>query len=38
MAVRGTIGSGEGILILAKWCLTRERDKIHDNSKSYSGD
>jgi hypothetical protein len=37
-AIRGTVGSDEGILLLAKWCLTKGRDKIHNNSKSCGGD
>jgi hypothetical protein len=36
-AVEGTVGSGEGILLPAKWHLTRGRDKIHDNSMSCGG-
>jgi hypothetical protein len=35
--VRGTIGSSEGILLPAKWHLTRGRVKIHDNSRSCGG-
>jgi hypothetical protein len=37
-AVRGTIGSSKGILLQAKWNLTRGRDKIHDNSWSCGSD
>jgi hypothetical protein len=36
-AVRGTVDSGEGVLLPAKWRLTRGRDKIHDNSSSCGG-
>jgi hypothetical protein len=35
--VKGTVGSDEGVLLPAKWCLTRGRDKMHDNSRSYGG-
>jgi hypothetical protein len=31
MVVKDTIGSSEGILLLAKWHLTRVRAKIHNN-------
>jgi hypothetical protein len=34
VAVRGTVSSDEGVLLPAKWHLTRGRDKIHDNSRS----
>jgi hypothetical protein len=30
VAVRGTVGSGEGVLFLIKWRLTRKENKIHD--------
>jgi hypothetical protein len=33
-AVKGTVGSGEGVLFPVKWHLTRKEDKIHDNSRS----
>jgi hypothetical protein len=33
-AIRGTVGSGEGVILLAKWHLTRGTDKIHNNSRS----
>jgi hypothetical protein len=36
-AIRGTVDSGEGVLFIVKWHLTRERDKIHDNSRSCGG-
>jgi hypothetical protein len=36
-AVKGTVGSNEDVLFLAKWHQTRERDKIHDNSRSCGG-
>jgi hypothetical protein len=36
-AVKGTIGSGEGVLLTAKWRLTKGRDKIHNNSRSCGG-
>jgi hypothetical protein len=36
-AVKGTIGSGEGVLLTAKWHLTKGRDKIHNNSRSCGG-
>jgi hypothetical protein len=31
VVVRGTIGSVEGVLLPAKWCMTSGRDKIHDS-------
>jgi hypothetical protein len=31
--VRSTVAFGEGVLLPAKWRLTRRRDKIHDNSR-----
>jgi hypothetical protein len=34
VAVRGTAGSGEGILFPIKWRLTRKENKIHDNSRN----
>jgi hypothetical protein len=37
VAVRGTVSSGEGILFPAKWHLTRGKNKIHNNSRSYGG-
>jgi hypothetical protein len=33
-AVKGTVGSTEGILLLVKWRWTRKESKIHDNSRS----
>jgi hypothetical protein len=36
-AVRGTVGSGEGVLLPTNWLLTRGRDKIHDNPRSCDG-
>jgi hypothetical protein len=36
-AVRGTIGSGEGVLLPVKWRLTRGRDEIHDNFGGCGG-
>jgi hypothetical protein len=35
--VRGTTGSREGILFLAKWCLTKRRNKIHNNIGGCGG-
>jgi hypothetical protein len=37
VAVKGTVGFGEGILLPTKWCMTRGRDKIHDNSRRCGG-
>jgi hypothetical protein len=34
VAVRDTVSSGEEIHFLAKWHLTRKKNKIHDNSRS----
>jgi hypothetical protein len=36
-AVSDTVGSDEGVILLAKWLLIRGRDKIHDNSRSCAG-
>jgi hypothetical protein len=36
-AVRGTVGSGEDVLLPVKWCLTRKENKIHDNSRTCGG-
>jgi hypothetical protein len=36
-AVRGTIGSSEGVLLQAKWRLIRGSDKINNNSRSCGG-
>jgi hypothetical protein len=35
--VRDTVGSGEGVLLLVKWCLTKGRDEIHDNFGGCGG-
>jgi hypothetical protein len=37
MAVKGTIGSSEGILLPVKWHLARKENEIHDNSRSCGG-
>jgi hypothetical protein len=31
VAVRGTVGSSEGILFPARWRLTKRKNKIHNN-------
>jgi hypothetical protein len=36
-AIRDTIGSGEGVLLPAKWHLTKGRNDNHDNSRSCGG-
>jgi hypothetical protein len=35
--IRDTIGSGEGILLPAKWYLTWWKNKIHDNFGGCGG-
>jgi hypothetical protein len=37
VAVKGTVSFSEGILLPTKWCMTRGRDKIHDNSRRCGG-
>jgi hypothetical protein len=36
-AVRGTVGSDEGVIFLAEWCLTRGKKMNHDNFGGCSG-
>jgi hypothetical protein len=35
--ISDTVGSDEGVILLAKWLLIRGRDTIHDKSRSCAG-